>query len=45
MGEGVGVASAVCVEHRVTPHQLVARRDLVQDVQRRLVRAGAIIDF
>jgi hypothetical protein len=45
MGEAVGVAAAVCVGRRVTPHQLLARRDLVQDVQRRLVRAGAIIEF
>jgi len=45
MGEGVGVAAAVAVKARVTPHQLAARRDLVEEVQRRLVRSGAVIDF
>ncbi len=45
MGEGAGVASAVCVLRGVTPHELAARRDMVQDVQKRLVRAGAVIDF
>jgi hypothetical protein len=45
MGEGAGVATAVCVLRGVTPHALVQRRDLVQEVQRRLVRAGAVIDF
>lgn len=45
MGEGVGVAAAVAVQARVTPHQLATRRDLVEEVQRRLVRSGAVIDF
>lgn len=45
MGEGVGVAAAVAVRHGVTPHQLVERRDLVVEVQQRLLRAGAVIDF
>jgi len=45
MGEGVGVAAAVAVIHRVTPHQLIERRDLVAEVQQRLVRSGALIDF
>ncbi|MBM3470690.1 MAG: FAD-dependent oxidoreductase [Armatimonadetes bacterium] len=45
MGEGVGVAAAVAVAHRVTPHQLAQRQDLVREVQQRLLRAGARIDF
>jgi hypothetical protein len=45
MGEGVGVAAAVVVRERITPHQLTGRRDLVEDVQKRLVRSGAVIDF
>jgi hypothetical protein len=45
MGEAVGVAAAVCVERRVSPHALVADAHLVGEVQRRLVRAGAAIDF
>ncbi len=45
MGEGVGVAAAVVVQSGTTPHQLVGRRDLVVDVQQRLVRSGALIDF
>ncbi len=45
MGEGAGVAAAVCVLRGVSPHDLSERRDLVQDIQRRLMRAGAVIDF
>jgi hypothetical protein len=45
IGEATGVAAAVAVRHGVTPHQLADRDDLVEDVQRRLVRAGAVIDF
>ncbi len=45
MGEGVGVAAAVVVQNRTTPQQLAERRDLVADVQQRLVRSGALIDF
>lgn len=45
MGEGVGVAAAVAVAHGVTPHQLAQRQDLVREVQQRLQRAGARIDF
>lgn len=45
MGEGVGVAAAVAVAHGVTPHQLAQRQDLVREVQQRLVRAGARIDY
>ncbi len=45
MGEGVGVAAAVAITHRVTPHQLAQRVDLVHDVQQRLLRAGARIDY
>jgi len=45
MGEGAGVAAAVCVLRGVTPYELADRRDLVQEVQRRLVRGGAVIDF
>ncbi|MDI6772366.1 MAG: FAD-dependent oxidoreductase [bacterium] len=45
MGEGVGVAAAVAVAHGVTPHQLAQRQDLVREVQQRLLRAGARIDY
>lgn len=45
MGQATGVAAAVCVDARVTPHELAERRDLVREVQRRLVRSGAVIDF
>lgn len=45
MGEGAGISAAVAVLHGVTPHQLIEDRDLVTEVQRRLVRAGAVIDF
>ena len=45
MGEAAGVAAAVAVEHGVTPQQLAALPDLVREVQRRLVRAGAVIEF
>lgn len=45
MGEGVGVAAAVAVERGVTPHQLAQRHDLVREVQQRLLRAGARIDY
>lgn len=45
MGEAAGVAAAVSVLRGVSPQDLVERRDLVQEVQRRLVRAGAVIDF
>ncbi len=45
MGEGVGIAAAVAVQRGVTPHQLVERRGLVTEVQERLVRAGAVIEF
>jgi glycine/D-amino acid oxidase-like deaminating enzyme len=45
MGEGAGVAAAVSVLHGVTPHALAERRDLVANVQERLVRSGAVIDF
>ncbi len=45
MGEGAGVAAAVAVARGVTPHQLAQRQDLVREVQQRLVRAGARIDY
>jgi choline dehydrogenase-like flavoprotein len=45
MGEATGIAAAVAVEHGLTPRQLVERPDLVREVQRRLVQAGAVIDF
>jgi hypothetical protein len=45
MGEGVGVAAAVSVSARVTPHELAGRRELVREVQRRLLLAGAVLDF
>jgi hypothetical protein len=45
MGEGAGVAAAVAVARRVTPHQLAERPDLVAEVQQRLVRARALIDY
>jgi hypothetical protein len=45
MGEGAGVAAAVAVERGMTPRQLVRSRDAVAEVQHRLVRAGALIDF
>lgn len=45
MGEGAGVAAAVAVIHRITPHQLLERAELVTEVQRRLVRSGALIDY
>lgn len=45
MGEGVGVAAAVAVQRGVSPHQLAERQDLVTEVQDRLVRAGALIDY
>ncbi len=45
MGEGVGVAAAVAVAYRLTPHQLLERRELVADVQGRLVRSGVLIDY
>ncbi|MDR7483540.1 MAG: FAD-dependent oxidoreductase [Armatimonadota bacterium] len=45
MGEAAGVAAAVAVEHGLTPRQLVEQPDLVREVQRRLVQAGAVIDF
>ncbi|MDR7456934.1 MAG: FAD-dependent oxidoreductase [Armatimonadota bacterium] len=45
MGEAAGVAAAVCVERRVSPHALAADVHLVHEVQRRLVRAGAVIGF
>ncbi|MGH2376637.1 MAG: FAD-dependent oxidoreductase [bacterium] len=45
MGEGVGVAAAVAVQRGVTPHQLAERRDLITEVQERLIRAGAVIDY
>jgi hypothetical protein len=45
MGQAVGVAAAVCVERRVTPHGLVADPSLVRELQHRLVRAGAVIGF
>jgi len=45
MGEGVGVAAAVAVARGVTPHQLAQRQDLVQEVQQRLLRVGARIDY
>jgi hypothetical protein len=45
MGEGVGVAAAVAVERSMTPHQLSQSADAVSEVQRRLVNAGALIDF
>jgi hypothetical protein len=45
MGEGVGVAAAVAVERGLTPHQLVQSTEAIVEIQRRLVRAGAIIDF
>ncbi len=44
MGEGVGIAAAVAVQRGVSPHQLVERRDLITEVQERLIRAGALID-
>ncbi|MDR7545326.1 MAG: FAD-dependent oxidoreductase [Armatimonadota bacterium] len=45
MGEGAGVAAAVAVVHRATPHALVGRPDLVREIQERLVRAGALLEF
>ncbi len=45
MGEGVGVAAAVAVASGVTPHQLLERRELVVNVQQRLVRSGVLIDY
>ncbi len=45
MGEGAGVAAAVCVLRGASPHDLPERQDLVREVQRRLVRSGAVIDF
>jgi hypothetical protein len=45
MGEGAGVAAAVAVERAMTPHQLVQSADAIAEVQRRLVQAGALIDF
>jgi hypothetical protein len=45
MGEAAGVAAAVAAARRLTPHRLNERRDLVADVQQRLVRSGALIDF
>jgi hypothetical protein len=45
MGEAAGVAAAVAVLRGVSPQALAERLDLVQEVQRRLVRAGAAIDF
>jgi hypothetical protein len=45
MGEAAGVAAAVTVTRRLTPHQLAERPDLVAEVQLRLVRAGALIDY
>jgi hypothetical protein len=45
MGEAVGVAATVAVRERVSPHQLIDHRELVEDVQKRLVRSGAVIDF
>jgi len=33
------------VVHGLTPHQLVERRDLVANVQQRLVRSGVLIDY
>ncbi|MGQ0551107.1 MAG: FAD-dependent oxidoreductase [Armatimonadota bacterium] len=45
MGEGVGIAAAVAVQRGVTPHQLAGRRDLIVEVQERLVRAGALIEY
>jgi hypothetical protein len=45
MGEAVGVAAAVAVEYGLTPHRLAEDRPSIAEVQRRLVRAGALIDF
>lgn len=45
MGEGVGIAAAVVVHRGVSPHRLVERPDLVTEVQERLLRAGALIDY
>jgi len=45
MGEAAGIASAVAVQRGVSPHQLAERRDLVSEVQERLVRAGALIEY
>ncbi|MDR7484213.1 MAG: FAD-dependent oxidoreductase [Armatimonadota bacterium] len=45
MGQAAGTAAAVAVLSRVTPHVLAERRDLVREVQRRLVRDGALIEF
>jgi hypothetical protein len=45
MGEGAGVAAAVAVERGMTPHQLAQSADAISEVQRRLVQAGALIDF
>jgi hypothetical protein len=45
MGEGAGVAAAVAVAHGVTPHILAERSELVREVQERLVRAGALVEF
>lgn len=45
MGEAAGVAAAVAVNHRVAPHRLIQHSELVREVQRRLIQAGAVIDF
>lgn len=45
MGEAAGVAAAVAVARRATPHQLAERPDLVAEIQQRLIRAGALIDY
>lgn len=45
MGEAAGIAAAVAVEHGLTPRHLVEQPELVREVQRRLVQAGAVIDF
>ena len=45
IGEGVGAAAAVAIQRKVTPHRLAERRDLLREIQQRLIRAGAVIDF
>lgn len=45
MGEAAGVAAAVAVNRKVAPHRLIQRSELVREVQRRLIQAGAVIDF
>jgi hypothetical protein len=45
MGEAAGVAAAVAVGHRVSPHQLIQRSELVHEAQWRLIQAGAVIDY